>query len=325
MPAINLLPLPGLLLLLSCNTMDPAEPGHLVPPTVTNDPSLDVLRLSSTELYFAEFGEPTKPPVFILEGGPGDDFTYLLDLDKIVNDRRLSDDYHLIYHDYRGCGLSRRHPTSELTLAHSLKDLEELIDHFAAGEQVILLGHSHGAVVATQYINEHPGRVRAAVLIEPGALSEKINRSLPSAGDVDLFGADVNRILWVKQLIGQGNHATADYFFGVARVNIDADNRGQSCPSANTRGGAAAAIAIAIGEVNDGDYDFTTNLADFDREVLFVSSDESDLGFAFQEAEQRHLFPTATHELIRGTGHNGLINCTTDTTVTLIRDYLARN
>ena len=309
---------------LGCEKLDPAAPGNLVAFTVMEDASIPVVHLSSTSVHYSAFGRDSATKVFILEGGPGDDFRYLLDLDRPVGDRKLSDDYYLIYHDYRGCGLSRRHALEELSLALSLRDLEELIDHFAPAERVVLIGHSHGAVVATQYPNKHPERVGGIVLIEPGALSRSINEHLPAANAVNLFGGDINRILWVKQLIGLNDHATADYFFDVARINIDADNRGERCPSRNYRGGAAAAIAIAIDEVNNEQYDFTTHLASYPDEVLFISSDESDLGARFQEERQVSLFPNATHEIIEGTGHNGLINCTTERTIGYIRAYLER-
>ena len=306
----------------ACNTLDPALPGNLVPPTVEDDPDLPSMAVNNTLLHVERFGDPDLPKLFVLEGGPGDDFIYLLDLLQRVDGYSLTDDYHVIYHDYRGCGLSRRHPLEELTMEESLRDLEGLVDALAPGQEVYFIGHSHGGVVATQFLNRHPARVAGAVLIEPGALSVALNEQLPAANDVNVFGQDVNRILWAKQLIGQGNHAEADYYYGVARINIDADNRGESCPSRTRRGGAAAAIAIAIREVNDGDYDFTTNLSAFTQPVLFISSDESDLGVEFQAAFQVPLFADARHEVVTGTGHNGLINCTTERTLRLIRGYL---
>ncbi|WP_116107241.1 alpha/beta fold hydrolase [Lewinella sp. IMCC34191] len=311
-----------LILSTGCSKLDPAQPGNLVPATVMEDPTIPSVRLSSTTLHVRRLGDPEKPKLFVLEGGPGDDFRYLLDLDTEINGRRLSDDYELIFHDYRGCGLSQRHPLDELTMAHSLTDLEELVDRFAPDEPISFIGHSHGAVVATQYLNEHPERVGRIVLIEPGALSVKINENLPAANDVNLFGPDLNRILWAKQMIGLDNHASADYFFGLARINSDSENRGESCPSLNYRGGAAAALAIAIDEVNDGDYDFTTKLDRYPGKVLFISSDESDLGYDFQQANQVDLFPNSEHRKVEGTGHNGLINCRTGETVGLIRAYL---
>ncbi|MDX1941419.1 MAG: hypothetical protein SFU99_12755 [Saprospiraceae bacterium] len=107
--------------------------------------------------------------------------------------------------------------------------------------------------------------------------------------------------------------------------NIISNNaaRGQNCPSLNYRAGAASAIAIAIGEVYDGNYDYTTNLSSFQPNVLFISSDQSeDLGYDFQEKYQASLFPNYVHKKIVGTGHTGIITCRTAETLSYIKAYL---
>ncbi|WP_338063558.1 alpha/beta hydrolase [Zunongwangia pacifica] len=311
-----------MILCYSCETQDPGEPGNLVPATVVEDPSLTSISLSGTRLYYASYGNPAGTKIFVLEGGPGDDFRYLLDFNQSNKGWSLLQDYQVIYHDYRGCGLSQRHPKDELTMANSLKDLEELVDHFAPDEQVIFIGHSHGGVVATQYINSHTERVKGAVLLKPGGFSATINTHLPEANAVNLLGKDINQALWIKQLIGLDDHEKADYYYGIARVTLDRENRGERCPSKNFRGGAAAALAIAIDEVNDGNYDFTTHLDRFTEQVLFISSEESDLGYTFQEKYRVGQYPYQSHIHMEGTGHNGLINCKTSETLGYIKAYL---
>lgn len=306
----------------SCEKLDPDKPGNLVPATVIENPALSSIQLSTTKLYYQTYGEEDSSKIFILEGGPGDDFLYLLELNKTVNNWNLSKNYQVIYHDYRGCGLSQRHPLSELTMQHTLEDLEELIDKFAPNEKVILIGHSYGGVVAAQYINQHPERVKGAVFIEPGALSVKINKNLSVANNVNLLGKDINEIIWIKQMIGMDNHEKADYYYAVARINRQNKKRGVSCPFLNSRGGAASAIAIAINEVSSGDYDYTKNLTNYSDSVLFISSDQSDLGYDFQEKEQVYFFNKHKHIKITESGHNGLINCQTDQTLTHIKTYL---
>ena len=306
----------------SCETQDPSEPGNLVPATVVEDSSLKAINLSGTSLHYASYGNPNGTKIFVLEGGPGDDFRYLLDLNQNSKGWSLLQNYQVIYHDYRGCGLSQRHPKRELTMEKSLEDLEELVEHFAPGQKVIFIGHSHGGVVATQYINSHPERVKGAILLEPGALSVKINENLPEANAVNLLAEDINQALWIKQLIGLDDHEKADYYYGIARVTLNSENRGESCPSKNFRGGAAAALAIAIEEVNDGSYDFTTHLDIYKQQVLFISSDESDLGYSFQEKYQVDQFPNHRHIKMEGTGHNGIINCRTTETLDYIKEYL---
>ncbi len=310
-------------LLTNCERLNPDEDGNLVAKTVVEDLSLPSIQLSSTKLHVQRYGQRSSTKIFVLEGGTGEDFRYLLALNKVISGWSLIQNYEVIYHDYRGCGLSQRHPMNELTIALTLQDLEELIDNIAPNEKVILIGHSHGGFVAAQYLNTHPDRVKGAIFIEGGAFSSEINRNLPNVGSVNYFGEDINQILWVKQMIGMNNHAKADYVYDIGRANRENVNRGQNCPSLNYRAGAASVIAIAIGEVYDGNYNFTTNLSKYKNRVLFISSDQSqDLGYDFQEKYQAPLFPNYIHKKIEGTGHTGIITCRIDETLGLIKNYL---
>lgn len=319
-----LLVIPFLTLVITgCKKLDPEMEGNLVAKTVEEDLTLPSVQLSSTKLHVQTYGNPNGIKIFMLEGGTGEDFRYLLALNNSVNGWSLLQDYQVIYHDYRGCGLSKRHSINELTIDLSLKDLEELVDKYARNEKIILLGHSHGGFVAAQYLNTHPDRVKGAIFIEGGAFSTAINKKLPNVSSVNYFGEDINQMLWVKQLIGMNNHAKADYVYDVGRAIRNNKNRGQNCPSLNYRAGAASVIAIAIGEVYEGNYDYTTNLGKFKSKVLLISSDQSkDLGYDFQEKYQASLFLNYTHKKIVGTGHTGIITCRTDETLGYIKEYL---
>jgi proline iminopeptidase len=306
-----------------CSKLDPNEEGNLVAKTVTEDLTLPSVQLSSTKVHCQTYGSSTNTKVFVLEGGTGDDFRYLLDLNKETAGWSLPQQYQVIYHDYRGCGLSQRHPINELTMANSLKDLEELIDYYAPNQKVILIGHSHGGFVAGQYLNTHPNRVKGAVFMEPGAFSSEINKNLPASSSVNVFASDINQILWIKQLIGMDNHAKADYMYDLGRINRVNTDRGESCSSKNYRGGAASALAIAIDEVSNTTYNYTTNMGNFQTKVIFISSDQAkDIGYDFQQANQVNLFPNFEHKKIIGTGHNGIINCRTDESLGYIKTYL---
>jgi proline iminopeptidase len=307
----------------SCAKLDPDEAGNLVPKTVEEDASLPRVALSTTQLHCQRFGSQNQEKVFVLEGGPGNDFRYLLDLNKEVNGWSLPQHYEVIYHDYRGSGLSKRHPTAELTIAALLKDLEELIDKFAPNQQVILIGHSHGGLVAAQYVNAHPGRVKGVVFIEPGAFSRAINDRTTKVTDIAYFSRDVNQIMWLRQLISANNHVKGDYQFSLAAANYADPQRGEKCNSSSYRFGLAASLAIAFDEVNEGQYDYTTNLGNFTSKALFISSDQTrDIGYDFQQAHQVGLFPNHQHIKVTGTGHAGLINCRTAETLGYIKAYL---
>ena len=309
----------------SCKKEDPNEVGNLVHKTVEEDTSLPSVVLSSTKLHVQAFGNKDSVKIFMLEGGPGNDFRYLLDLNKSANGWSLPQHYQVIYHDYRGSGLSKRHPTSELSIAVLLKDLEELIDKFAPNQKVILIGHSHGGFVAAQYVNAHPERVKGVVFIEPGAFSRSINDKTIKVTDINFLASDINKILWFRQLISADNHIKGDYQFSLTAANFTDPNRGKNCNSKSYRFGLAASLAIAIDEVNEGQYDYTTNLKNFSSKALFISSDQSkDIGFDFQQSHQVGFFRNHQHIKVVGTGHAGLINCRTEETLGYIRSYLKK-
>ena len=218
-----------------CTKIDPSVEGNLVRKTVDEDASLPSVTLSATQLHCQRFGNMNNEKIFILEGGPGVDFKYLLDMNKIINGWSLLQNYEVIYHDYRSTGLSKRHPTSELSIAVLLKDLEELIDKVAPNQKVILIGHSHGGFVAAQYINAHPERVKGVVFIEPGAFSRAINNKTTKVTDINYFTKDVNQIIWLRQIISANNHVQGDYQYGLIFANYADPQRGQNCNSKSNR------------------------------------------------------------------------------------------
>jgi proline iminopeptidase len=303
--------------------MDPNEEGNLVPKTVDQDASLPSVTLSSTQLHYQSFGNRDREKIFVLEGGPGVSYRYLLDLNKEVNGWSLPQNYEVIYHDYRGSGLSKRHPISELSIDVLLKDLEELIDRLAPNQRVILIGHSHGGFVAAQYLNTHPDRVKGVVFIEPGGFSRAINDKAIDITKPDYFGADINKVIWLRQLISGNDHAKGDYQFSLLFANYSQPERGEDCGMKHSRFGLAINLAIPLDEVYTGQYDYTTNLRNFTSKVLFISSDQcKDLGYDFQQAHQVGLFPNYQHIKVVGTGHGGLITCRVDETLGYIRTYL---
>jgi pimeloyl-ACP methyl ester carboxylesterase len=94
-------------------------------------------------------------------GGPGRASRYLGDLGGLSEHRTL------VIVDARGTGESEA-PTDDVrrSFPHLSADLESLREHLAV-EQLDLLGHSAGAVVALHYAATHPDRVSRLVLITP--------------------------------------------------------------------------------------------------------------------------------------------------------------
>ena len=98
-------------------------------------------------------------PVLVCHpGGPGFSSTYFGDL------AALWEQFTLIMLNPRGTGGSDRPSASgAYEIDDYVHDLEELRAHLGQ-ERILLLGHSHGGVVAMAYAAAHPARVRRLVL-----------------------------------------------------------------------------------------------------------------------------------------------------------------
>jgi pimeloyl-ACP methyl ester carboxylesterase len=98
-------------------------------------------------------------PVFLLHGwmDTGDTFQFLADA--------LPDSRTLLAPDWRGFGRSEW-PLEGYWFPDYFADLEALLDHFAPGAAVTLVGHSMGGNIATLYAGIRPQRVRRVVCIE---------------------------------------------------------------------------------------------------------------------------------------------------------------
>jgi pimeloyl-ACP methyl ester carboxylesterase len=98
------------------------------------------------------------PTLVCHPGGPGFSSLYFGDL------AGLGDEFELVLLDPRGTGGSDpARDTRQYAIADYASDLEELREHLGL-EQLLLLGHSHGGVVAVEYAASQPDRVERLIL-----------------------------------------------------------------------------------------------------------------------------------------------------------------
>jgi len=116
-------------------------------------------RLTTADGRTLAFHRSGSGPTLVCHpGGPGFSSLYLGDL------AGLGDELELVLLDPRGTGGSDpADDAGQYAIADYASDVEELREHLGL-EQLLLLGHSHGGVVAVEYAASHPDRVERLIL-----------------------------------------------------------------------------------------------------------------------------------------------------------------
>lgn len=294
----------GLLLGLVHGCVESGVSGHLVPNAADRDATVPQMPLrDGRAIHLHTFGDPAKPVVIVLHGGPGGDHRDYMHLES------FADAYFVVLWDQRGTGLSERVPDDELDGPTYLDDLDFVGDSFSPDRPFHLIGHSWGGAYATYYAQNFPSRVDKLVLVEPGALNTETAALANDAG-VDLTSASVQEFLNTSDYLLPDADARADYFYVIALASFkdDVELLGYDF----WRLGYRANVGINDWQGNFGgpnEFDFTTGLDAFQQRVLFIAgTSDGRLGYEFQRTHQAPYFeeseflhlPHATHsELLR--------------------------
>lgn len=128
------------------------------------------------ELHYTVLGEGR--PILLLAGGPGFSGDYMLPVADALPGFRS------IVLDQRGTGRSRLQllDASTVNLAKAVADIEALRIHLAE-DQLVVVGHSWGGMLAMAYAAEHSDRVRGLMLIGPGG---------PNLDFLDYFSSNID-------------------------------------------------------------------------------------------------------------------------------------
>ncbi len=152
------------------------EGDYMVEQTVEQNPSIPHLHIGTTVLHTETFGSDTSEIVIVIHGGPGMDFRYLLPLQELANE------YYIVFYDQRGTGLSPRVEAAELSMDQMRSDLHQIVQSYAGGKKVNLIGHSWGALIASEYTNAFPDKVNKVVMAEPWILPIPYDPEIREAG-----------------------------------------------------------------------------------------------------------------------------------------------
>lgn len=310
-----------LALLLHTGCTDPSEPGYLVPSTVDENPDLPQFSITvaghTRSVHCRTFGDPADPVFLVLHGS-------LSDMRAYLPLQVFSDHYYVVIWDLRGNGLSERVSGEELTYEAMVEEIKAMKDHFSPEAPVTILGHSWSAAFVASYIGTHPEDVRQAILLEPPGLKGEFMNQVGQA--LNLFTAGYMDMMYRKKYLTALEHELLDYdMLAVLTSSV----RDFHCDSTDPppwpvwRVGGYALITWESNalEGTSFSYDFTENLDTFPREVLFVGTSCSPIGYDFQEQYNMTAFAHPRILRLEDCGHR-ILTEKFDELVTGVQDYL---
>ena len=144
------------------------------------------------------------PPLVLVHGWMDVSASYQFTVDALQQERRI------IAPDWRGFGLTSSAQADHYFFADYLADLDLLLDHYAPGQAIDLMGHSMGGNVAMMYAGVRPERVRKLVNLEGFGLPATRPAQAPTR-----YAQWIDEIKQLHQ--GDKNLKTYDSADGVAR------------------------------------------------------------------------------------------------------------
>jgi len=303
---------------------------YTVPETVAKNPSLPSITIDGYTYHAETYGNPANPVVITLHGGPGGDYRSNLALQS------LADEYYVVFFDQRGSGLSPRVDPEEITLETAIADVDSFVEYFGRGKKVNIAGHSWGAMLASAYVGQYPGKVDHVVLAEPGFLNSKFAEAWAegtqihfSSGLVYYFLKTKFEALHVKE---PEEHASEDYFGHQINLYQGKDHPQASyyCegvkPDENVswRFGAVVGNAMfqqAVDANGNFDINFVEGVEQFENKVLFMTGECQQLIGAEFQSQQMTLFPSAELAIIPDAGHEMFFE-NPEASVEVVRTYL---
>ncbi|GAB5565218.1 MAG: hypothetical protein Wins2KO_22810 [Winogradskyella sp.] len=302
---ILLIALLAIILQTSCEKeLDINEPGNLVPKTVTEDASLPSIMVNETMLHSESYGNTNNSLVIFLHGGPGADYRNGLNVNQLSEDG-----YNVVFYDQRGSGLSQRHDKELYSIQLYLDDLTEVIEYYrtSPNQKVFLFGHSWGAMLVAAYINKYPDRIDGAIFAEAGGFNKQLLDEYTEASrKLDFFSEVTSDNFYFDQFITgkESEHQVLDYKLAISSSfsYAEGNKEGIEGPSPFWRNGAIALDAFVDIAEDDG-FDFTTNLNQYQTNVLFLyGENNSSYGLEFAQKEAA-FFPNSEIVRIDDTGH----------------------
>jgi len=290
-----------LISILSCSKIEDFDKaGNLVPKTVIENLELPRIQINGTLLHSEAFGSPSNPLLIVLHGGPGADYKSLIQYKELANNG-----FYVVFFDQRGCGLSERLEKENITLGNYLEDLKQIINYYTISDtqEVNFLGHSWGAMYATMFINEFPNRISKAIFVEPGGFtSNEIKDFFDKTFKPELLSEWMNDMSWIDNIYTSDSHVKADYKRAMLVSNVSSHQKdNENNPAPHWRWGGIVSIYLPQ---DQKEFDWTTNLDQFQGEILFINSELNTVQTLEHQQNLASHYPNSNIITMNNVGHD---------------------
>lgn len=120
----------------------------------------EFLTIRGLRTHVRHWGREGAPKLFMAHGWMDMSASFQFVVDA------LEGDWHVIAHDWRGFGLTERSGNDTYWFPDYFADLDAILDHYAPGEAVNLLGHSMGGNIVSVYAGVRPERIARLINLE---------------------------------------------------------------------------------------------------------------------------------------------------------------
>ncbi len=131
------------------------------------------LDLRGQRLHYLDEG--SGPPVVMVHGNPNWSYYWR----KLIP--ALSDKFRCLAVDHIGCGLSDKPDDAhyDYTLARRIGDLEAWLDQLGVNENITLVAHDWGGMIACGFAVRHPERIAKLVMLNTAAFRLPATKPVP--------------------------------------------------------------------------------------------------------------------------------------------------
>lgn len=161
------------------------------------------------------------------------------------------------------------------TIPEHLQDLGAVIDALAPNQKVILVGHSYGGLLATEFVRLHPDRVQGLVLVDPATWGQRHAFKIASLARV--LADDKTLLAMLPRAMGE------DYKLLIAQLDSEAALAPHTQPD----------VPVAL----------LTSTQVSPEPLVFEETDEGKAIWKRQHAALFAQFSRGTHQYF-ATGHN---------------------